>query len=98
LGADQLVTRILLNARLQEAIKRVSDEEFEQKLGGIIDEALLDEYYGKEEQLELKDKNITEQVQILDLAEITAQAIKQANHRFTSDLLNFRSSRLYECA
>ena len=57
-------------------IKRVSDEEFEQKLGGIIDEALLDEYYGKEEQLELKDKNITEQVQILDLVEITAQAIK----------------------
>ena len=51
--SPQLATRILLNARLQEGIKRISEKEFEEKVGGVIEEALLEEYFEKEKQLEL---------------------------------------------
>ncbi|MBM3120144.1 MAG: hypothetical protein FJ006_11485 [Chloroflexi bacterium] len=49
----QLAMRVLLNSRFQEAIKAAPDTEFEQKVGGAIEEALLEEYYKQEEQLNL---------------------------------------------
>ncbi|MFC1903745.1 hypothetical protein ACFLW9_02560 [Chloroflexota bacterium] len=49
----QLATRILLNARLQEGIKHLSEKEFDEKVSGVIEEALLEEYFEKEKQLEL---------------------------------------------
>lgn len=49
----QLATRILLNARFQESIIRLKDDEFNEKVGEVIEEALLEEYYEKDKQLEL---------------------------------------------
>jgi len=49
----QLATRILLNARFQESIIRIDYAEFDEKVGGVIEEALLGEYYEKDKQLEL---------------------------------------------
>lgn len=51
--SPELATRILLNARLQEGIKRISEKEFDEKVGGVVEEALLEEYFEKEEQLKL---------------------------------------------
>ena len=48
-----MATRILLNARLQEGIKRINEKEFDEKVGNVIEEALLGEYFEKEKQLEL---------------------------------------------
>lgn len=49
----ELATRILLNARFQESIIRLKNDEFDEKVGEVIEEALLGEYYEKEKQLEL---------------------------------------------
>jgi len=49
----QLATRILLNARFQESIIGIDYVAFDEKVGEVIDEALLEEYYEQEKQLEL---------------------------------------------
>lgn len=51
--SPQLGTRVLLNARFQESIIRLKYDEFDEKVGEVIEEALLEEYYEKEKQLEL---------------------------------------------
>jgi len=48
----QLACRILLNSRLQEAVKTVPESEFEGKVNEIVEEALLDEFYQQQGQLE----------------------------------------------
>jgi hypothetical protein len=51
---------VLLNSRLQEAVRTMSEAEFEEKVTEVVEEALLDEFYKNQGQLELVQNEKTQ--------------------------------------
>jgi hypothetical protein len=88
--SPQLATRILLNLRLQESIKGLEYDEFDEKVGGVIEEALLEEYYEKEGQLKSSIEQISTLSQEIDEREGKEKTLEQSQERLKGEIKSVR--------
>lgn len=90
--SPQLATRILLNARLQESIIGLENDEFDEKVGGVIEEALLGEYYEKEGQLQSSIEQSSALSKEIDERKGKERKLEESQEQLKGEVISIRQS------
>ena len=90
--SPQLATRMLLNARFQDSIKGLEDAEFNEKVGGVIEEALLEEYYENEEQLNSSIESVNTLSKEIDERKEEEKALEGYQEQLKVEIKSIRQS------